>query len=333
MRILVTGAAGFIGSALCEKLVMSNHEVTAVDNFSDYYDVSLKNLRVKELLSPLNLEVLNLDICDQAMVEKVFTLSKPEVVIHLAAQAGVRLGVSESHKYVESNLVGFSNILISTIEHKIPKFLYASSSSVYGDKAAIPYHEFELNLHPNSFYGSTKLANELLAPTLVKNSATIARGLRFFTVYGPWGRPDMAYFRMIANVIAGTDFNFFGDGSIERDFTFISDAVSSVINLTIELDGRKPGFSDVVNLGGGRPLSMNYLLETVGSLTGKTVEFQRLETNKNDAKKTMSDSTYIQELIGSKPNIKLEDGISKTIEWASRDVISKNLDKWVKSVK
>ena len=333
MRILVTGAAGFIGSALCEKLVMSNHEVTAVDNFSEYYDVSLKNLRVKELLSPLNLEVLNLDICDQAAVEKVFTLSKPEVVIHLAAQAGVRLGVSESHKYVESNLVGFSNILISTIEHKIPKFLYASSSSVYGDKAAIPYHESELNLHPNSFYGSTKLANELLAPTLVKNSATIARGLRFFTVYGPWGRPDMAYFRMIANVIAGTDFNFFGDGSIERDFTFISDAVSSVINLTIELDGRKPGFSDVVNLGGGRPLSMNYLLETVGSLTGKTVEFQRLETNKNDAKKTMSDSTYIQELIGSKPNIKLEDGISKTIEWASRDAISKNLDKWVKSVK
>ncbi|MEY4432513.1 MAG: hypothetical protein RLZZ44_643, partial [Bacteroidota bacterium] len=239
----------------------------------------------------------------------------------------------ESRKYVESNLVGFSNILISTIEHKIPKFLYASSSSVYGDKAAIPYHEFELNLHPNSFYGSTKLANELLAPTLVKNSSTIARGLRFFTVYGPWGRPDMAYFRMIANVIAGTDFNFFGDGSIERDFTFISDAVSSVINLTIELDGRKPGFSDIVNLGGGRPLSMNYLLETVGSLTGKTVEFQRLETNKNDAKKTMSDSTYIQELIGSKPNIKLEDGILKTIEWASRDVISKNLDKWVKSVK
>lgn len=333
MRILVTGAAGFIGSALCEKLVMSNHEVTAVDNFSDYYDVSLKNLRVKELLSPLHLEVLNLDICDQAAVEKVFTLSKPEVVIHLAAQAGVRLGVSESHKYVESNLVGFSNILISTIEHKIPKFLYASSSSVYGDKAAIPYHESELNLHPNSFYGSTKLANELLAPTLVKNSATIARGLRFFTVYGPWGRPDMAYFRMIANVIVGTDFDFFGDGSIERDFTFISDAVSSVINLTIELDGRKPGFSDVVNLGGGRPLSMNYLLETVGSLTGKTVEFQRLETNKNDAKKTMSDSTYIQELIGSKPNIKLEDGISKTIEWASRNVISKNLDKWVKSVK
>ena len=333
MRILVTGAAGFIGSAICEQLVLSDHNVTAVDNFSDYYDVSLKHLRVKELLNPVNLEVLNLDICDQVKVEKIIASSSPEIVIHLAAQAGVRLGVSDSRKYVDSNLVGFSNVLISAIENKIPKFLYASSSSVYGDKADIPYRESELNLHPNSFYGSTKLANELLVPTLVKNSETTARGLRFFTVYGPWGRPDMAYFRMIANVIAGAEFKFFGDGSIERDFTFISDAVRSVINLTLELERRKPGFSDVVNLGGGRPLSMNYLMEVVGSLTGKKVSFERFETNLNDARKTMSDASYIQNLIGSKPSTKLEDGISTTIEWASRNEISANLDKWVKSVK
>ena len=333
MRILVTGAAGFIGSAICEQLVLSDHNVTAVDNFSDYYDVSLKHLRVKELLNPVNLEVLNLDICDQVKVEKIIASSSPEIVIHLAAQAGVRLGVSDSRKYVDSNLVGFSNVLISAIENRIPKFLYASSSSVYGDKADIPYRESELNLHPNSFYGSTKLANELLVPTLVKNSKTTARGLRFFTVYGPWGRPDMAYFRMIANVIAGAEFKFFGDGSIERDFTFISDAVRSVINLTLELEGRKPGFSDVVNLGGGRPLSMNYLMEVVGSLTGKKVSFERFETNLNDARKTMSDASYIQNLIASKPSTKLEDGISTTIEWASRNEISANLDKWVKSVK
>ena len=333
MRILVTGAAGFIGSAICEQLVLSDHNVTAVDNFSDYYDVSLKHLRVKELLNPVNLEVLNLDICDQVKVEKIIASSRPEIVIHLAAQAGVRLGVSDSRKYIDSNLVGFSNVLISAIENKIPKFLYASSSSVYGDKADIPYRESELNLHPNSFYGSTKLANELLVPTLVKNSETTARGLRFFTVYGPWGRPDMAYFRMIANVIAGAEFKFFGDGSIERDFTFISDAVRSVINLTLELERRKPGFSDVVNLGGGRPLSMNYLMEVVGSLTGKKVSFERFETNLNDARKTMSDASYIQNLIASKPSTKLEDGISKTIEWASRNEISTNLDKWVKSVK
>ena len=333
MRILVTGAAGFIGSALCEQLMLANHEVTAVDNFSDYYDVSLKRLRVKELLSPLSLEVLNLDICDQSKVEKIIASSNPEVVIHLAAQAGVRLSVSESRKYVDSNLVGFSNVLISTIEKKVPKFLYASSSSVYGDKAEIPYSESESNLHPSSFYGSTKLANELLVPTLVKNSETVARGLRFFTVYGPWGRPDMAYFRMIANAIMGSEFNFFGDGSIERDFTFINDAVRSVINLTLELEGRKPGFSDVVNLGGGRPLSMNYLLEIVGSLTGKKVSFERYDTNLNDARKTMSDASYIQKLISSKPSTKLEDGISMTIDWASRKEIASNLDKWVKSVK
>ena len=333
MRILVTGAAGFIGSALCEQLMLSNHEVTAVDNFSDYYDVSLKRLRVKELLSPLSLEILNLDICDQSKVEKIITLSNPEVVIHLAAQAGVRLGVSQSRKYVDSNLVGFSNVLISAIEKKVPKFLYASSSSVYGDKAEIPYSESESNLHPNSFYGSTKLANELLVPTLVKDSETVARGLRFFTVYGPWGRPDMAYFRMIANAIVGSEFNFFGDGSIERDFTFINDAVRSVINLTLELEGRQPGFSDVVNLGGGRPLSMNYLLEIVGSLTGKKVSFERYDTNLNDARKTMSDPSYIQKLISSKPSTKLEDGISMTIDWASRKEIASNLNKWVKSVK
>jgi UDP-glucuronate 4-epimerase len=230
-------------------------------------------------------------------------------------------------------LVGFSNILVSTIENKVPIFLYASSSSVYGDLAKVPYSELETNLRPTSFYGSTKLANELLTPTLVKNSATKARGLRFFTVYGPWGRPDMAYFRMIANVIAGTEFDFFGDGTIERDFTFIDDAVRSVINLMSELEEKSPGFSDVVNLGGGRPLSMNYLMEVVGSLTGKKVSFERFETNLNDARKTMSDASYIQNLIGSKPSTKLEDGISKTIEWASSKEISVNLDKWVKSVR
>jgi UDP-glucuronate 4-epimerase len=231
-----------------------------------------------------------------------------------------------------NNLVGFSNVLRSTVNNKVPYFLYASSSSVYGDKAAIPYIESEQNLHPNSFYGATKLANELLTPTLIQNSSTAARGLRFFTVYGPWGRPDMAYFRMIANVISGAEFNFFGDGTVERDFTFIDDAVNSVMDLITELQKRKTGYSDVVNLGGGRPLSMNYLLQIVSSLSKNEVKFNRLNSNSNDAKKTMSDSKYIESLIGSKPNTKLEDGIAKTIEWAVREDISSNLNNWVKSV-
>ena len=332
MKTIVTGAAGFIGSFLCHKLAKEGNDIIAIDNFSNYYDVDLKKNRIKELLEPLNIEVINLDITDGIKFDNLVSKSKPDVVINLAAQAGIRLSLNETDKYVSNNLVGFSNVLRSTVNNKVPFFLYASSSSVYGDKAAIPYIESEQNLHPTSFYGATKLANELLTPTLIQNSSTAARGLRFFTVYGPWGRPDMAYFRMIANVVSGAEFNFFGDGSIERDFTFIDDAVNSVMALTTELQKRKPGYSDVVNLGGGRPLSMNYLLQTVSSISKNEVKFNRLNSNSNDAKKTMSDSKYIESLIGSKPNTKLEDGIAKTIEWAMREDISSNLNNWVKSV-
>jgi UDP-glucuronate 4-epimerase len=330
MQYLITGAAGFIGSFLCHKLAKDGNKIIAIDNFSNYYDVELKNARVKELLEPLNVDVINLDITDVLKFDNLVSKSKPDVVINLAAQAGVRLPINETDKYVNSNLVGFSNVLRSTVNNKVPFFLYASSSSIYGDKAAIPYIESEQNLHPTSFYGATKLANELLTPTLIQNSLTAARGLRFFTVYGPWGRPDMAYFRMIANVISGAEFNLFGDGSVERDFTFIDDAVDSVIALTTELQKHKPGYSDVVNLGGGRPLSMNYLLQTISSISKNEVKFNRLNSYSNDAKKTMSDSKYIESLIGGKPGTKLEDGIAKTIEWAMRKDISSDLNNWVK---
>jgi UDP-glucuronate 4-epimerase len=333
MNIFVTGAAGFIGSALCQKLATLGHKITAVDNFSDYYDVSLKNLRVKNILQPLDIDVKNLDICNKLELEELLKSTKPEVVINLAAQAGVRLSVQDSHKYVDSNLVGFTNVLIQTIQNEIPYFLYASSSSVYGDSATLPYSELENNLHPNSFYGATKLANELLTPTLIKNSSTAARGLRFFTVYGPWGRPDMAYFRMIANTLVNSEFEFFGDGSIERDFTYITDAVNAVVSLSSELKTKNPGFSDIVNLGGGKPLSMNYLLNVVSKTANKEVKFKRSQSNLSDSKKTMSDSTYINKLIGSKPEIKLEEGIIDTINWAKQNNIIINLEKWVKSVR
>jgi len=331
MQYFITGAAGFIGSHLCHKLAKEGNKIIAVDSYSNYYDVGLKNNRVKALLEPLNIDVINLDITDDVKFDNLVSKSKPDVVINLAAQAGVRLPLKETDKYVNSNLVGFSNVLRSTVNNKVPYFLYASSSSVYGDKAAIPYIESEQNLHPTSFYGTTKLTNELLTPTLIQNSSTAARGLRFFTVYGPWGRPDMAYFRMIANAISGSEFNFFGDGSIERDFTFIEDVVNSVDLLSKQLQKQKPGFLDVVNLGGGTPLSMNYLLEIVGKLSNKDVEFTRRSGSVNDAKKTVSDSTYLQSLIEYKPSTKLADGILRTIEWALLNDIKPNLDSWVKS--
>jgi len=332
MKYLVTGAAGFIGSYLCKRIATEGNEIIAIDNFSEYYDINLKKLRVEKLLIPLRVKVLNFDIIDKSSIDKLIASFKPEVVINLAAQAGIRLPTDQIHKYVNNNIVGFSNVLHATVSNKIPYFLYASSSSVYGDQAAIPYTESELNLHPNSFYGATKLANELLTPTLIKNSSTIARGLRFFTVYGPWGRPDMAYFRMIANVVSGSEFNFFGDGSVERDFTYIDDAVNSVVELSKELEKRKPGYYDVVNLGGGRPLSMNYLLDNINEISKAKITFNRQSSNSNDAKKTMSDSKYIQSLIGSKPETKLEDGIDKTYQWALQSDISAQLNNWVKSV-
>jgi len=333
MKYLVTGAAGFIGSHLCRSLAIEGNNVIAIDNFSDFYDVNFKKLRVEKLLAPVEVKILNIDISDKIAINDLIAISKPEVVINLAAQAGVRLPTEQIHKYVDSNLVGFSNVLQSAVSNKIPNFLYASSSSVYGDQAVIPYSEGEHNLHPTSFYGATKLANELLTPTLIRNSATVARGLRFFTVYGPWGRPDMAYFRMIANVVSGSEFNFFGDGEIERDFTYIKDAVDSITQLSLELQDKKRGFFDVVNIGGGEPNSMNYLVKIINILSNRNVTFNRMKEHKNDVKKTIADTQYIQALIKSKPSTDLKTGILETIKWASDSEINPLIESWVGSVR
>ena len=309
MRILVTGAAGFIGSALCEQLMLSSNEVTAVDNFSDYYDVSLKRLRVKELLSPLSLEVLDLDICDQSKVEKIIASSNPEVVIHLAAQAGVRLGVSESRKYVESNLVGFSNVLISTIENKIPKFLYASSSSVYGDKAEIPYSESESNLHPSSFYGSTKLANELLVPTLVKNSETVARGLRFFTVYGPYGRPDMSILRFIHWIINREEVQVFGNGEQRRSFTYVDDVISALVKVM------NHNSSGTFNIGSNNTVSLNRVIEIIEDSTDVKSIVVNKERAIKDPDVVKPDLSHIKQTLDWEPTTLIDKGVQKTVEW------------------
>ena len=177
----MTGAAGFIGSHLCRELSLQANEVIAIDNLSDYYDTSLKKARIKNLLDSKGISFSELDICNRSALNLLINESRLDIVVNLAAQAGVRLPLNQVYKYVESNLVGFSNVLQSTVSNEVPYFLYASSSSVYGDQAAIPYTESEQNLHPSSFYAATKLANELLTPTLIKNSATIARGIRFLS--------------------------------------------------------------------------------------------------------------------------------------------------------
>ncbi len=331
MRILVTGAAGFIGSALSASLASQNHEVVGIDNYSDYYSVELKKKRADFILKANKVSLMEVDLVNQKQVNKITSDFRPDSIIHLAAQAGVRLPREQYSKYVDSNLIGFTNIASAAAEFNVRNFLYASSSSVYGDSAKVPYTESEESLRPQSFYGVTKRFNEMAVASIFNNSSTRARGLRFFTVYGPWGRPDMAYFRMVSNVIAGTPFDLFGNGKVARDFTYISDVVDVVSNLMKELSFRSDGFSDIVNVGGGRPLSMNYLAEIISNLTQKKVTFESHPAKPEDVAQTMSDSTYLLSLIGSKPETKLEEGITNVIKWARSLDDPKTLDSWAKS--
>ena len=333
MRILVTGASGFIGSAVCRKFASESHEVVGIDSMTDYYSPHLKRLRIGEFLNVSGVDFRELDLCNYEVLNLFISTFKPEIVLNLAAQAGVRLSTGESNRYVESNLVGFSNLLQSVVLNDIPNFLFASSSSVYGNNSTPPYSENEKNLIPTSFYGATKLANEILAPAMARGNLTRTRGMRFFTVYGPWGRPDMAYFRMISNVLTGSPFTFFGDGSVERDFTYIDDTVKSIYLLAMELAKRTEPFSDIVNLGGGRPLSMNYLSQLIEHELGKTIVCEHAGKNKNDVSQTIADTQYLQSLVGFTPETKLEEGIHRTIQWANSSDIKGKLSDWVASSK
>ena len=329
MKVLVTGAAGFIGSHVAASLNSLGHQVLCVDNFSDYYDPGFKKMRVSEILTSIDIETI--DISRRSDVSKLFGKFKPDSVIHLAAQAGVRLPLSSYDNYVRDNLLGFSNVAIAASELKVQNFVYASSSSVYGDRALIPYTENERNLKPNSFYGATKLSNEILASTLSLQTGMRMRGLRFFTVYGPWGRPDMAYFRLISNVLVDAPYKLFGDGSIKRDFTYIDDTVNSTIDLLQNLSKQERGFSDVVNVGGGSPRSINELIQVISRISNKNVVLENRDPASADVAITSANSTYLQSLIGIRTFTSLEVGIDQTYAWASRKEISMKLLHWVKS--
>lgn len=331
MRGIVTGSSGFIGAALTENLIASGWTIVGLDSHTDYYSISLKEARTRKLQQHSNFTFAQIDLTDTEALEKIIVEFQPDTVFHLAAQAGVRIPVDGIHKYTKANLVGFSNIIQLSVRHSVPNFLYASSSSVYGDFAQIPFTESELQLSPTSFYGATKLSNEILTRPLVTGSNTRARGMRFFTVYGPMGRPDMAYFRIITSLITGSKFELYGNGMVERDFTYIDDCIEMITRLEAEISTREKGFVDVVNIGGGHPVSINELIRLTTDELGIQLKIQQGDSNPNDAARTMADATYLLQLVGIKPDTPLKTGLSKTIEWASKNVTPSQLLDWVNS--
>ena len=331
LKYLVTGAAGFIGSNLSARLAESGEEVLGVDNFSPYYSPKLKELRVGQFLTPYGIEIKRIDLSDITAVKKIVRGFKPDVIIHLAAQPGVRTPLGKSFQYIQNNLVAFANIIQTAIEESVPEILYASSSSVYGNSTETTYREDDLSIRPISIYGATKLANEILAPAFISGSKTRARGMRFFTVYGPWGRPDMAYFRIIDSILNGSEFKKFGGGDVKRDFTFVDDITLMIEKLSLELLARPAGYSDVVNIGGGSPHSLNDLIGVISKQLGSAPLILESVSNPNDVNFTCADVSKLSELTKGIPAIDLESGVKETIEWAQHAGIRENLGEWINS--
>jgi len=329
LRVLVTGAAGFVGSHLCKKLSDLNFQIYGIDNFSNYYSADYKKARLRAL--NLENEIAVFDIAYYEQINSAITYFRPKYVINLAAQAGVRLALARSDSYTKVNVLGFQNVIRACIENDVEGILYASSSSVYGDSTPTPYKENTLLLRPKSIYGTTKLANELFAEIQSKSSKLRLRGLRYFTVYGPWGRPDMAYFRIAAAALGQGQFTLFGDGTTKRDFTYIDDVVDSTIALLKDLSLRDETFNDIVNIGGSQPFEINHLIDLISRSGDSPLIINNDKENTLDSKATMADKSYLQSILGEVEFTNLKQGVNNVMDWARRDDIRPNLLNWIRS--
>jgi UDP-glucuronate 4-epimerase len=330
MRILVTGAAGFIGYHLSLLLLKQGHDLVGVDAFTNYYSPDLKRRRLEEIsrsvVSPL--KFVELDLSAPTSLEDA-QLGEFDAIIHLAAQPGVRLLRTQFNLYLQNNLCATGNVFDFAQRIQSEYVLYASSSSVYGEAAALPFRESEKSLQPKSLYGATKLATEILAQGYAISTGLRVRGLRFFTVYGPFGRPDMAYFRLAAAALKTWDFELTGDGSVQRDFTYVDDTVNSVSLLLDDLLIKPEGFHDVVNVGGGQSRSMRELIAITESVTQSDFKIRTLDSFPADLSTTEADFSYLESITKQRPRITLEDGISRLLEWASLPEFRPHLRSWI----
>ena len=334
-RILVTGAAGFIGSYVYSDLIRLGYDVVGLDFLTNSYSPDLKKRRIENLKNRelLDNQIQFIDISDKNSVNDLLGTYKFDSVIHLAAQAGVRTKIGNYDSYITANLVGFSNVLEASVLNKVSNFLFASSSSVYGENSPTPFSEEQLYLEPKSFYGGTKLANEVLARSVTNIGSMKMRALRFFSVYGPWGRPDMAYFRILESLLNNHDFKVYGDGSIKRDFTFIEDVVSTTIALLCQLNKKTLSNKkfDIVNVGGGNPVSIIDLVKIFELYLDKKLPIKFMNGNESDVKITIADRNYRDELIGKSNFVVIQEGIRRFIDWGMHEVDREDLKHWVSS--
>jgi UDP-glucuronate 4-epimerase len=328
MKVLVTGCAGFIGMHVCQKLLAHGDEVVGFDNLNDYYDVRLKEARLAQLTPSANFSFARLDIADRAALADYFERHRPQRVINLAAQAGVRYSLQNPHAYVDSNLVGFVNILEACRHASVEHLLYASSSSVYGGNTRLPFSEHDNVDHPVSLYAATKKANELMAHTYSHLYGLPTTGLRFFTVYGPWGRPDMALFLFAKAILEDRPIDVFNHGKMRRDFTYIDDIVEGVIRVLDQPPKPNPGFVTdtpdpasswapyrIYNIGNDQPVELMTVIETLEKALGKRARKNFLPLQNGDVVATQADMEELHALTGFAPMTSVEDGIGHFVDW------------------
>jgi UDP-glucuronate 4-epimerase len=315
-RILVTGAAGFVGSYVSARLAAMGHQVFGCDNFNDYYDPQLKHDRVAALLDPAGVKCDVVELADATQVEALFARVKPTLVVHLAAQAGVRYSLINPQAYIQSNLVAFGNILEACRQGKIEHLLYASSSSVYGANAKVPFSEDDITDTPVSLYAATKKSNELMAYSYSQLYRVPATGLRFFTVYGPWGRPDMAYFSFTQRLLKGDPIQVFAEGKLTRDFTYIDDIVEGVVRLLFKPSGADGSVPHAVfNIGNDQPVSVLYFIETLENALGVKAQKEFLPMQPGDVPATHADTRKLKDWVDFAPKTSLTTGLKQFAIW------------------